>query len=305
MKGMVTKMIKNPILKDSLGDPFVMKDGADYYLTATCQNPELGGHTFQCYHSTDLENWSEPKTILDFTKHVSWGKEKAWAPTMAKVGGHYYFSFCADQQIGIAVGEHPMGEFRDILGKPLVSYEQYGFQTIDPCLFVDDDGTVYLFFGQGKCYFAPISLSPDKAEFLEEPVSLSDQFYWQRSITTGFDITVYNEAPDLIKIGDRYLFSWAIYDVRDPRYAVRYAWADNVRGPYIQPVNDDLEVDNILIQGHGDIMCTGHACIQEYKGEYYIFYGRYKTPHRGMGREMCCDKVVFTDGDHVRAIPGK
>ena len=295
--------MKNPVFTDFAGDPYVLKDGNDYYLTPTSESAALGGHVFQCYHSTDLAHWSEAKTILDLN-HVAWAHAKAWAPTMAKVGGHYYFCFCADQQIGIAVSDSPMGEFRDILGKPLIRYEQYGFQTIDPCLFVDDDGRVYLVFGQGKCYFAELALTPSSAEFIGEPVSLSDHFYWQSSRSEReFDTTIYNEAPDLTKINGKYLLSWSIYDVRDVRYRVRYAWADRVCGPYIQPV--DEAHDNILIHGEGGIQCTGHACITEYRNEYYIFYGRYKMPREGYHREMCCDKVAFLDDMHLRAVPSK
>lgn len=297
--------MKNPLFYDDAGDPYVLKDGEDYYLVPTCKNPQLGRHVFQCYHSRDLQHWSQPKTILDLDD-VSWAKEKAWAPTMAKVGDHYYFCFCADQQIGIAVSNSPMGAFRDILGRPLVAYEQYGFQTIDPCFFVDDDGRVYLVFGQGKCYFVEMKLTPHSAEFIGEPISLSDHFYWQSSRNENtFDITLYNEAPDLIKVNGRYLLSWSIYDVRDPRYRVRYAWADRVEGPYIQPVDENGELDNILLRGEGERLCTGHACITEYKGELYIFYGRYKMPRQGYSREICCDKVEFLDEFRLRAMPSK
>ena len=47
--------------------------------------------------------------------------------------------------------------------------------------------------------------------------------------------------------------------------------------------------------GEGERLCTGHACITEYKGELYIVYGRYKMPRQGYSREICCDKVEFLD----------
>ena len=226
---------------------------------------------------------------------------------MVEKDGFYYFAFCADQQIGIAVSQSPMGNFRDILGRPLVAKTDYDFQTIDPCFLKDDDGTVYLAFGQGKCMMSKIELSPGSAKFTGEMVCLSEMIYRQFSVNpapgpSGEVKSIYNEAPDLIKIGDRYLFSWAIYDVLDYRYAMRYAWSRNPMGPYIMPL--DYDHDNILLQGRHGITGCGHACITEYKGEYYITYGRHKKDRtRFPGREMCCEKITFLDEDHLIAVP--
>ena len=41
--------------------------------------------------------------------------------------------------------------FVDPLGKPLVARGKYRCQAIDPMVFVDDDGSAWLYFGQGNC----------------------------------------------------------------------------------------------------------------------------------------------------------
>lgn len=297
--------MRNPIIPQDAGDPYILKDGDDYYMTAS-GGGAIGQKGFVCWHSKNLQDWSEPITILEF-KDVCWAEEKAWAPSMVEKDGFYYFAFCADQQIGIAVSQSPMGNFRDILGRPLVAKTDYDFQTIDPCFLKDDDGTVYLAFGQGKCMMSKIELSPGSAKFTGEMVCLSEMIYRQFSVNpapgpSGEVKSIYNEAPDLIKIGDRYLFSWAIYDVLDYRYAMRYAWSRNPMGPYIMPL--DYDHDNILLQGRHGITGCGHACITEYKGEYYITYGRHKKDRtRFPGREMCCEKITFLDEDHLIAVP--
>ena len=298
--------MKNPVIKENAGDPYILKDGNDYYMSATCmpEDPVTGERLngFVMWHSTDMEHWSEPVKVLDF-KDVSWANGGAWAPSMVEKDGMYYFAFVADQQIGIAVCDTPMGTYRDILGKPLIDKSDYDFQTIDPCFLKADDGKIYLAFGQGKCLMSEILLSPDSAEFTGPMVCLSEMIYRQYSIPTPAEIkSIYNEAPDLIRIGDRYLFSWAIYDVLDYRYAMRYAWSTNPMGPYIMPL--DYDHDNILLQGRNNITGCGHACVTEYGGEYYITYGRHtKDRTRGMGREMCTEKIQFIDADHIIAIP--
>lgn len=293
--------MKNPVIKEKAGDPYILKDGADYYMTATG-----GGKrgTFVCWHSTDLQNWSEPVTILDLAD-LSWAKENAWAPSMVEQDGYYYFAFCAEQQIGIAVCDSPMGTYHDILGRPLVAKTDYDFQTIDPVFLKDDDGKIYMAFGQGKCMMSEIKLTPESAEFVGEMVCLSEMLYRQASKSPDVeDKSLYNEAPDLIKIGDRYLFSWAIYDVLDYRYGMRYAWSKNPMGPYIMPL--DFDHDNILLMGVHGITGCGHACVTEYNGEYYITYGRHtKNRIEAFGRDMCCEKITFLDEWHLQAIPSE
>jgi len=295
-------MMKNPIFKYPGGDPFILKDGKDYYLSMTEHRP--GFHGFFMYHSTDLENWDEPVEVFDLNKDTTWAKSRAWAPSMLKHNGYYYLAFSADQQIGIAVCDSPMGRYRDLYGAPLVPYYQYGFQTIDPCLFKDDDGKTYMFFGQGKCYLYELELTPESCKIVGDPIDISETFYRQSSHQyTDFDVSIYNEAPDIVKIGDRYLFSWAIYDVLDYRYSVRYAWSNKITGPFMMPV--DYEHDNIVLQGHHGITGCGHACITEKDGEYYIFYGRHNRKGGMFSREMCAEKIQFIDDDHIIAIPTK
>ena len=294
--------MKNPVIREKAGDPFILKDKGVFYMTATGGGKE-GVNEFVCWQSRNLQDWSEPVSILKL-KDVSWAVTNGWAPTMVEKDGRYYLAFCADQQIGIAVSDSPLGPFRDLPGKPLVAKTDYDFQTIDPAFLKDDDGKIYMAFGEGKCMISEMKLTPDSARFIGEMVCLSDMLYRQAShMRDQFDISLYNEAPDLIKMGDRYLFSWSVYDVLDYRYSVRYAWSDRPMGPSFRPL--DYDHDNILLQGHHDITGCGHACITEYEGSYYITYGRHSRNWWGSnkGRDMCCEKIIFEDEWHLRAIP--
>ena len=279
-------------------DPDILHDGADYYLVSAIRSGELTFRGFQVYHSTDVTHWSEPRIVLDF-KDFPWANAMGWAPSLRKFRDKYYLAFCADQQIGLAVSDSPFGPFRDAVGAPLVKYNEFNNQTIDPCLFVDGD-ELYLFWGQGKCWLAKLDVDNYPACRAEEPTLISAEFYWQSSSPLTFDGTIYNEAPDVIKIGDKYLLTWSIYDYRDARYSVRYAWADNVYGPYIQPRGDDMELDNILKKGHGSEQGTGHACVVEYEGEYYLFYHRLTWPRQGYLRETCRGKIEFLPDGKLR-----
>ena len=54
--------------------PYILKDGDDYYMTAS-GGGAIGQKGFVCWHSKNLQDWSDPVTILDF-KDVCWAEEK-------------------------------------------------------------------------------------------------------------------------------------------------------------------------------------------------------------------------------------
>ncbi len=290
--------MKNPIIDAVAGDPFILRDSDMYYMVDTNEGGWTAD-TFDLYRSADLENWEGPIKILDL-KDISWADSMAWGPCLLKKDGYYYFTFAADQMIGIAVAEKPEGPYRDILGRPLLEKNSRGIQTIEPCLFADDDGRTYLYYGQGKCYAQEIVITPESAEFIGPVVCISDEFYYQRSLRPeNFDVTLYNEATDVVKVRGRYLMSWTVYDVRDTRYSVRYAWADDPLGPFIMPVGDDL--DNFLLKGSGTSWGTGGSgMFTDRDGRLMIVYHRRKYPFEGYHREICLDEVQVVDELHLK-----
>ncbi len=77
---------------------------------------------------------------------IPWAGRQLWAPDAAFDGTNYFLYFPAkDKQgifrIGVASSAHPEG--------PFVAEPEYikGSYSIDPCIFKDDDGTYYLYFG--------------------------------------------------------------------------------------------------------------------------------------------------------------
>lgn len=295
--------MKNPIIPGYHADPFVYRDGKDFYMVQTTETNGWEGEKFHCYHSTDLETWSKPAEIFDLKNDISWADSCAWAPSLLKKDGYWYFVFVAEHQIGIAVCDSPMGKYKDVLDRPLIARNDYnGVYTIDPSLFMDLDGKTYLLFGNGKAMISEIFLSPSDVHLVGKTTCLSDDFFIQRSLSTECrDCSVYCEAPDLIRVGNRYLLTWSCYDTRDPRYCIRYAWAQRVTGPYIQPLDEEHE--NVLIHRKGEIQCTGHGNIFEKDGSLYLAYHRFALPRNDYHREICCDKVEFEDDLHISVTP--
>lgn len=72
----------------NLRDPFILPyEGVYYMYGSRCwHRPQLG---FDVYTSTDLENWSEPKSIFEVTSDF-WGTRDGWAPEVHYYNGKFY-----------------------------------------------------------------------------------------------------------------------------------------------------------------------------------------------------------------------
>ena len=149
-----------PILEGYTADPHAMVFDDTYYVYPTSDKEQWQTTDFSCWSSKDLIHWKNEGMVLDVTKDLKWAKIRAWAPAMIRRDGKYYFYFCAEQKIGVAVSDKPTGKFVDALGKPLIApSREYPAQTIDPFAFIDDDGQAYLYYGQGNLY--AYKLKPD------------------------------------------------------------------------------------------------------------------------------------------------
>jgi len=98
------------------------------------------------FSTDDMLHWKDHGVIFSL-KDVKWATKHAWAPDCIQRNGKYYFYFPADDQIGVAVSNSPTGPFKDALGKPLIAANEAGIRSIDPNIFIDDDGQAWLYFG--------------------------------------------------------------------------------------------------------------------------------------------------------------
>jgi hypothetical protein len=156
----------HPQILVGYGDPAVLKDGGDYWLIATSNDAP---DAFPLLHSTDLEHWEPRGFVFPDGTQPGWaarGRDVAdfWAPEMARVGEEYWVVFTARRTtnalaIGLARSASPTGPWIDngaplVAGKPMnTTGLGYGSDqpvmsggVIDSHLFVDRDGTTYLFW---------------------------------------------------------------------------------------------------------------------------------------------------------------
>ncbi|MER5754693.1 family 43 glycosylhydrolase [Streptomyces sp. NPDC002088] len=283
----------SPTLPGLNADPDVHYLNGEYWIYPTTDGFQgWGGTSFKAYSSKDLVHWKDHGVILDLGPDVSWADTYAWAPTIAERDGKYYFYFCAEQQIGVAVADSPAGPFKDALGKPLVAKGgAWSGQMIDPAVFTDDDGQAYLYWGNGHGYVVP--LNDDMVSFDASQVK---------------DITpdTFREGSFVIKRNGTYYFMWSEDDTRSENYHVAYATGPSPLGPWTKR-------GTILSKRpEYGILGTGHHSVVNVPGtdDWYIVYHRFalngpgKAGGDGMHRETTIDRLTFAaDGTIEPVVP--
>ncbi|MDQ0936717.1 family 43 glycosylhydrolase [Streptomyces turgidiscabies] len=279
--------MKSPVLPGLNADPNIVRFGDTFYIYPTTDGFEgWSGTQFKAYSSTDLVHWKDHGVILDLGPDISWADSRAWAPTMEERNGKYYFYFCADANIGVAVSDSPTGPFKDALGKPLLKAGDHPGQMIDPAVFTDDDGQSYLYWGNGRAYVVPLN---------------NDMVSFDASKVTDITPSGYNEGSFVIKRGATYYFMWSENDTRDENYQVAYATGSSPTGPWTKR-GVILEKDLSL-----GIKGTGHHSVVHVPNtdDWYIAYHRFAIPGGdGTHRETTIDKLEFdADGLIKKVVP--
>ncbi len=290
---------RNPILAGFYPDPSITRAGDDYYLVNSTFSWFPGIPVFK---SRDLVSWTQIGNVidregmLDFkTLGVSRG---VFAPTIEYHDGVFYVAnTCVDCGGNfIVTATDPAGPWSDPVWLPEIG-------GIDPSLFFDDDGAVYLMNNDAPPGAAKYDghraiwireIDPQTFQSLEEPIVLID------GGVRPEEKPIWIEGPHIYKVGGAYYLSAAEGGtaVNHSQVVLR---ADNVLGPY-EPYDGnpiltqrDLPPDRkdaVTSVGHADLVNTGEGGwqavflgVRPYEGDYY-----------NTGRETFLLPVEWRDG---------
>lgn len=283
---------RSPVLPGLNADPDVQYLDGRYWIYPTTDGyAGWSGTSFKAYSSKDLVHWKDHGVILDLGPDVSWADKNAWAPAIAERDGKYYFYFCAEQSIGVAVADSPAGPFKDALGKPLVAKGQLSGQMIDPAVFTDDDGQSYLYWGNGRGYVVPLN---------DDMVSFDD------ALVQDITQADFREGSFVVKRQGTYYFMWSEDDTRSENYHVAYATGSSPLGPWTKRGTILSKRPEYGIKG------TGHHSVVNTPGtdDWYIVYHRFalngpgKPGGDGTHRETTIDRMTFAaDGTIEPVVP--
>lgn len=280
----------NPVIPGYFADPTIKKFGDTYYMYATTDGSGAGFGPAQVWTSKDFVNW----TLMP----MNWPDSHwIWAPDVIRhTDGRYYYFYCQPCIIHCGVSETPRGPWKNILGENEAVLVPDRFVTnaitLDGQTFVDDDGSVYLYWGTWGIYkgfgCGAGKMTPDLKGFTET------------RLIPNTEAVDFFEAPFVLKRNGIYYFMYSSGSCHDHTYRVQYATSDHPLGPYeykgcILETNEDGTV-------HG----PGHHSILKEGDDYYIVYHRHDNPHsnRGFHRQLCMDKMEFAaDGSIRKVIP--
>ena len=278
----------NPIIKHHFtADPAAFVENDTLWLFTG--HDFAGGQTnykmkdWLVFSTTDMKNWTEYPIPLK-VEAFPWATSRAaYAGHVAKRNGKYYWYISTNWTgIGVAVADRPEGPYKDALGKPLLTNadcfaSKHSWACIDPAIYTDEDGTPWIFWGNGQCYYAKL-----KDNMIEIDGEIKQIM---------FDDFKFTEAPWVHKYKGKYYLTYA---TEFPE-KIAYAMADNIEGPW--------EYKGILNEIAGNSN-TNHQSIVEYKDEWYFIYhnGGINTNGGSYSRSVCIDKLEYNRNGTIKRI---
>lgn len=246
-----------------------------------------GGH-FQMkdYHVLSIDGDPMTGAVTDHGKaldvaDVPWAEKQMWDNDVVEKDGKYYLIFSAKDyngvfRLGVAVADRPEGPFRPEDNPIRGSY------SIDPAVFKDDDGSIYVYFGgiwggqlqrykdnkmlknehlpEGKEDPLPsrvARLTDDCLQFAEEPKAVVIVGENGKPLPAD-DPHRFFEASWMHKYNGKYYFSYSTGD----SHLLCYAVGDNPYGPFVY--------QGVILEPV--VGWTTHHAITEYGGRWFLFH---------------------------------
>ncbi len=290
----------NPVYSRALADPFILEHEGTYYAYGT---KAFEANQFETASSTDLVHWESLPSALRGLP--SWSPGKAWAPEVFQIGEKFVMYYTASapdvpnpfgdasQCITVATGDSPAGPLVDESEEPLVCQPELG-GSIDATYFKDTDGTPYLIWkNDGNCCSIPTrfylqELTEDGLELIGEVTELGirNDRPWEGAVI---------EAPTVLERDGTYYMFYSGGNFASAGYAVGYATADNVKGPYKDSADNPILVSKDSAAGPGH-----QSIVADKDGDLWMAYHAWDVKRIGEGaggqRKMWLDPLVF-EGD--------
>lgn len=265
-----------------IADPYVMLYKNKYYAYGTSVNG------FEVYISNDLKHWKRGKRLA-LSPENSWGNRWFWAPEVYYVQSRkkFYMYYSVEEHICVATAASPEGPFIQEVKEPIVKDK-----AIDTHLFIDDDGTPYLYFVRftnGNVIWVA-EMNPDLKTIKEETLKecITADAPWERVKDRVA------EGPSMLKKNGIYYLIYSANNYISPQYAVGYATSDSPFGPWKKyagnPILRGDETSGLVGTGHGaPFVCKDGS----YK---YIFHAHWSKDKIHPRTSYFTDFVFAPDG---------
>lgn len=276
----------NPIIQDKYtADPAVLVDNDTLWVFAGHDaKGNQSGYVMKdwlLYSTTDMKHWTEHPSPLRIDEFKWATSKQAYAGHAVKHNGKYYWyvstNWCG---IGVAVSDKITGPYHDALGKPLLTGKDcfastHSWACIDPAILIDDDGTPYIIWGNGQCYYARLKDNMTEIDGEIHQIQVPD----------------FTEGPWVHKRNGMYYLTYATGWPEK----IAYAMSDNIGGPY-RPMGVISE-----IAGNSN---TTHPAIVEYKN-HWLFFSHNGGLHDGTSysRSLIAEPLHYASDGSIQSIP--
>jgi arabinoxylan arabinofuranohydrolase len=205
-----------------------------------------------------------------------------YAPDCQYKNGIYFLYYCLpDNQFteGVATSADPTGPFTN--GRHI---KLFGYNQIDPCVFIDDDGQAYYLWGQFTAKMA--KLKPDMMELDE--TTIHDRVLTEKE-------HFFHEGGYMVKRNGIYYFIYAHMGRSQMPTCIGYSYSRSPMGPFIY---GGVIIDN----DHCDPgNWNNHGSIVEFNGQWYVFYHR-ATHASKMMRKACVEPISFNPDGSIDEV---
>lgn len=295
-------------------DPDVITVGNTFYLYATSADADQSCVCVRAWRSGNLSDWEALGPVF-VPARDAWAVNAIWAPEVVEKDGMYYLYYCGfdvaeeEMGIGIAVSASPAGPFHELEGEfggisrsRTVKPFDFGYPAIDPHPFLDEDGSVYLYFSRDQvsressvmaCKLKADMVTVEEGTLTEEPLIRPSQ-PWENPQTSPR----WNEAPFVFKRNGKYYLTYSANYFRNAAYAVGVAVSDH-------PLSGFRKVeDNPILSADPDwnfVSGTGHDSIfpsPDGTELWMAYHSHIDVDYGGSERKINFDRIAF-DGERM------
>ncbi len=241
-------------------------------------------YAMEDYHVFSMTSMAGPVVDHGMVLHVDdvpWAKKQMWAPDAAFRNGTYYFYFPARDQdgifrIGVATGTKPSGPFTP-QPEPIP-----GSYSIDPALFIDEDGQAYMYFGglwggqlekwtSGS--YNPAGEEPGMGDALGPRVArMSEDMLGFDGKVEEIEILDENGSPMSASAGTRRFFEGAWMHKHEGQYYLSYSTGNSHLIVYATGGRPPGPFQYRGVVLNPVIGWTTQHAIVEFQGQWYLFY---------------------------------
>lgn len=271
-----------------------------------------------CISTDDLKNWTDHGEVFSI-ENAKWAPRFTWAPCVVFHEGKFFLYYGnGDQGIGVATSESPIGPYYDPNDGPIVDFstpgvlakdshgnliknernvrgalqgsENWGIWCFDPCVWIEDDGQPYMYFGGAH---------PNNSRIIK----LKSNMVEVDGAAIHPNTPGFFEASFMHKFKDKYYYSYAGHYFGKPA-SIEYVVGESPVGIFKEP-------GIILPNPPSNDGYNNHHSIFQFKKNWYIAYhnrqvayekGQSDKRAREYMRSICLDRLIHNEDGSIQLV---